>query len=129
MAEIVPRWEWRGFASRFPRADAAFEAMTPHAVEESDELYLLAPGGDNVKIRADLVDVKVLRETDDDGLQRFEPILKAAFPLDDKAASTVFTSLRQQPVTDPVHPTDGLTLDALLAEAEGGSSGGTRVVR
>ena len=32
------------------------------------------------------MDVKVLRETDASGLQRWEPILKAPFPLDDEAA-------------------------------------------
>ena len=106
MAEIVPRWEWRTFARDVPRADAAFDAMTPDSVEESDELYLLAPGGDNVKVRDGLMDIKVLRETDAAGLQRWEPILKAPFPLDAEAARTVFQGLRR-PL--PAIPPDGLT--------------------
>ena len=95
MAEIVPRWEWRTFASRVPRADAKFDAMVPDSVEESDEYYLVAPEGDNVKVRDQLMDIKVLRETDAAGLQRFEPILKAPFPIDADAARTVFQALRQ----------------------------------
>ena len=41
MGEIVPRWEWRTFASDVPTADAVFAALEP-AVEESEELYLLS---------------------------------------------------------------------------------------
>ena len=81
MGEIVPRWEWRTFARSVPTADAVFETKVP-AVEESDELYLLVRDGDNVKVRDGLMDIKVLRETDARGLQRWEPILKASFPLD-----------------------------------------------
>ena len=50
MGEIVPRWEWRTFARSVPTADAVFETLVPK-VEESEELYLLAPDGDNVKVR------------------------------------------------------------------------------
>ena len=77
----VWRHGWRTFA-RSVRADAVFDALVATPVDESDEVYLLAPGGDNVKVRHGLVDVKVLRETDATGLQRWEPILKAPFPLD-----------------------------------------------
>ena len=63
MGVIVPRWEWRTFAGSVPSADAVFETTEP-AVEESEELYLLTPDGDNVKVRDGLMDIKVLRETD-----------------------------------------------------------------
>jgi len=126
MAEIVPRWEWRTFAHRVLRADAAFNAMAPASVEESDELYLLAPGGDNVKVRDGLMDIKVLRETDAAGLQRWEPILKVPFPLDAGAAQTVFQGLRR-PL--PPIPPNGLTFDAVEAAAEAGATGGLRAVR
>ena len=125
MAEIVSRWEWRTFARSVPRADADFDAMTPASVQESDELYLLAPGGDNVKVRDELMDIKVLRETDAAGLQRFEPILKASFPLDAEAARVAFHGLRR-PL--PTIPPDGLTLDALLAAAGPEATGGPRAV-
>lgn len=125
MAEIVPRWEWRTFASRVPLADAAFDAMTPASLEESDELYLLAPGGDNVKVRDGLLDVKVLRETDAAGLQRWEPILKAPFPLAADVTPTVFRGLRS-PLPEPVP--DGLTLEELLVAARAGTGGGPLAV-
>ena len=48
---------------------------------ESDERYLLAGDDRNVKIRDDLLDVKVLREVDAKGLERWEPVMKADFPL------------------------------------------------
>ena len=54
---VVPRWEWRTFARRATSADAGFDAMVPWSLEESDEIYLLASGGDNVKVRDELVDV------------------------------------------------------------------------
>ena len=124
MAPIVPRWEWRTFA-RSVRADAVFDALVATTVDESDEVYLLAAGGDNVKVRHGLVDVKVLRETDAAGLQRWEPILKAPFPLDAGTARTVLQGLRRPP---PALPTDGLSLDDLVAAAGVGEPGGVRVV-
>ena len=124
MAQIVARWEWRTFA-RSVRADAVFDALAATTVDESDEVYLLAPGGDNVKVRHGLVDVKVLRETDAAGLQRWEPILKAPFPLDAGTARTVLQSLRGPP---PSLPTDGLSLDDVVAAAGVGEPGDLRVV-
>lgn len=78
---MATRWEWRTFGSRFGRADAAFAAMTPTGVQESDEVYLLGAGRDVVKVRADLMDVKTLREVDEHGFERWEPVMKAAFPM------------------------------------------------
>ena len=124
MGEIVPRWEWRTFASDVPTADAVFAALEP-AVEESEELYLLSSGGDNVKIRAGLMDVKVLRETDASGLQRWEPILKATFPLDAEAARVAFRSLDRPP---PDVPPEGLDLEAALTAAGVGTPGGPRAL-
>ena len=39
-------------------------ALTPASVEDSDDVYLLTRDGDNVKIRDQLVDIKILREID-----------------------------------------------------------------
>jgi exopolyphosphatase/guanosine-5'-triphosphate,3'-diphosphate pyrophosphatase len=75
------RWEWRTFGPGFGRAEAAFASLTPTAVQESDEVYLLGPGKDVVKVRADLMDIKTLREVDEHGFERWEPVLKAGFPM------------------------------------------------
>ncbi len=40
MSVIIPRWEFRTFGTRFGAAEEAFAAMTPGAVQETDELYL-----------------------------------------------------------------------------------------
>ncbi len=85
MTVIIPRWEWRTFGQHFGAAEAAFAALTPSPVHESDELYLLPPdagaAADSVKIRDDLMDVKTLREVAASGLERWEPVLKVGFPL------------------------------------------------
>jgi exopolyphosphatase / guanosine-5'-triphosphate,3'-diphosphate pyrophosphatase len=95
---IVPRWEFRTFGARFGAAEAAFAAMTPGAVQESDELYLLVDDGlattDVVKVRFDLMDVKTLREVNPDGLERWEPVAKVAFPLAAPGLAIVTQALR-----------------------------------
>jgi hypothetical protein len=52
------------------------------ASRESDEIYVLDPRGtQNVKIRDGALDVKRLRQIDADGLELWEPVFKARFPL------------------------------------------------
>ena len=75
---IIPRWEWRTFGDALGVADSRFDALTPGEVRESDEVYLLSALTDaSVKLRDGLIDVKVLREVSADGLERWEPVLKA----------------------------------------------------
>ena len=104
VSEIVPRWEWRTFGARFGAADAVLGGLTPTGVEEGDELYFLSENGDNVKVRADIIDIKVLREVDRHRLEQWEPVLKAGFPLDAAAVAAVFEALHQ--------PMPGLSRDA-----------------
>jgi exopolyphosphatase/guanosine-5'-triphosphate,3'-diphosphate pyrophosphatase len=114
---IVPRWEFRTFGQHFGAAEAAFGAMTPGAVQESDEVYLLVDDGqpttDVVKIRFDLMDVKTLREVNPDGLERWEPVAKVAFPLAPADLAIVSQALRL-----PSTPSDdaAASLDGFLAE-------------
>ncbi len=81
MAEIVPRWEWRSFGRRFGEAEAKLAKITPSGVQDSDEIYLLSRAGGNVKVRDALMDIKVRREVNTDGLEQWTPVMKAAFPL------------------------------------------------
>jgi exopolyphosphatase / guanosine-5'-triphosphate,3'-diphosphate pyrophosphatase len=75
---IIPRWEWRTFGDALGAADSRFDALTPGEVRETDEVYLLSALTDaSVKLRDGLIDVKVLREVSADGLERWEPVLKA----------------------------------------------------
>ena len=79
---IVPRWEWRTFGERFDVAEDELGALAPDRIEQSDELYLLSlDGTDTVKVRGGLLDIKHLEEVSDEGLERWMPVMKAAFPL------------------------------------------------
>ena len=93
MAEIKPRWEWRSFGLRFGVAEARLAKLAPLGVQESDELYLLAAAGDNVKVRDSLMDIKVLRAVNEDGLEQWTPVMKAGFPLPAAEAAKVLESL------------------------------------
>ena len=95
MSVIVPRWEWRTFGASFGAVDAMLAGLTPTGTEESDELYLLSEDGDNVKVRAELMDIKVLRDVDRHGLQRWTPALKASFPLTAAEVAAAFEALRR----------------------------------
>jgi len=113
MATIVPRWEWRTFGSAFGVAETRFAELTPGAVQESDELYFLGGAGPNAKVRDDLMDIKVLREVDASGLERWEPVMKQAFPLPAADAAKVFALLR---VSTPRLARDAFTLDQFIGE-------------
>ena len=97
MAVIVPRWEWRWFGPRLGPAESKLAAMTPVGVQESDETYLLSGAGDNVKVRDALMDIKVLREVDRNGLEQWTPVMKAGFPLPASEVAKVFEALRLEP--------------------------------
>ena len=109
----MSRWEWRTFGRSFGAADAAFAALEPTGVQESDELYLLATDGDTVKVRDDLMDIKVLREVNDDGLERWEPVLKASFPMSAEDVAIVLASLR---IRSAAAIPDRTTFERFLAE-------------
>ena len=109
---IIPRWEWRVFGQGFVAAENILAGSTPGPAEESDELYLLFPAAAIVKIRYDLLDIKLLREIDPDGLERWEPVAKLGFPLPAAEVSTVFDTLCAAP---PSLSRDAYTLDQFLA--------------
>ncbi|KAF0103677.1 MAG: hypothetical protein FD187_945 [bacterium] len=113
MAEITPRWEWRSFGLRFGAAEARLARLTPGSVQESDEIYLLSAAGENVKVRDGLMDIKVLREVNADGLEQWTPIMKAGFPLQATDVAKVFEALRL-PIPAPAPA--GYTLDAFIAQ-------------
>jgi exopolyphosphatase / guanosine-5'-triphosphate,3'-diphosphate pyrophosphatase len=95
---IVPRWEWRTFGSHFGSAEVRFAALTPGAIQESDEVYFLsgAEGTSGiVKVRNDLMDVKVLKDVNPDGLEQWMPVMKASFPLSAFDVAKVLEALRQ----------------------------------
>jgi len=113
MAEITPRWEWRTFGTRFKRAEAAFAAMDTKGVQETDEIYLLTEKGSNVKVRAGLLDIKVLQQVNDAGLEQWIPVMKEGFPASAAVVREVFAAMQ---VTPPDLTRDTYTFDQFLAE-------------
>jgi exopolyphosphatase/guanosine-5'-triphosphate,3'-diphosphate pyrophosphatase len=69
-----------------------------------------------VKIRDDLMDVKILREVSAEGLERWEPVLKASFPM---SADDVSTVLKALDMTAPQLTRESWTLDQFLADFGG----------
>jgi exopolyphosphatase/guanosine-5'-triphosphate,3'-diphosphate pyrophosphatase len=111
---IVPRWEWRTFGQRFGEADTRFGALVPERAEESDEIYLLSAGSDaSVKVREGLMDVKELQAVNEDGLEQWKPVLKAAFPL---PASDVARVTQALAVTVPALARAEYGLEDLIEE-------------
>jgi exopolyphosphatase / guanosine-5'-triphosphate,3'-diphosphate pyrophosphatase len=111
---IVPRWEWRTFAEPFGAADARFDALTPERERTSDETYVVTRASEaSVKVRDALVDVKLLEKVGPDGLQRWRPVLKAAFPL---SAGDVAVLLRALAIDAPPLPRHDYTREQLVEE-------------
>jgi exopolyphosphatase/guanosine-5'-triphosphate,3'-diphosphate pyrophosphatase len=110
---IVPRWEWRWFGHRFGPAEARLAGLPPGAVQESSETYLLSGAGDNVKVRDALMDIKVLREVNQDGLEQWTPVMKAGFPLPAAEVTRVFEALRLDP---PPLPRASYDLEQFIEE-------------
>jgi exopolyphosphatase/guanosine-5'-triphosphate,3'-diphosphate pyrophosphatase len=114
MTEIIPRWEWRTFADDLGEAEAAIRQHPEGPTRESDEIYILSEAGiDNTKIRADLMDVKTLREVNADRLELWMPTMKAAFPIGHDSIREVFACFR---VTVPELERESYTLDEYLSE-------------
>lgn len=94
MPVIIPRWEWRSFGERFGEAESAVAGRPPDQVIETDEVYLLSDtGGDVVKVRHELMDIKRLHQVDDDGLEQWSPVMKAPLPLSAGEFTAVATAL------------------------------------
>ena len=124
MNTIIPRWEWRTFGTAFGAADAKFAALATEKIQESDEIYLLSPLTDaNVKIRAELMDLKTLEQVSAAGLEQWRPVMKASFPLGQADVGTVCTALGVPPPAGR----EAFSLDQLLTEL-GAPGRGVRTV-
>ena len=125
MEKIVPRWEWRTFGDHFGDADAKYAALTASDVQESDELYFLSSENDeNVKVRFDLMDIKTLKQVNEDGLEQWKPVMKASFPLPAAEVKKVLEALAM-PV--PSLARDTFTLEQFVTEL--GEPSGLRAVK
>jgi exopolyphosphatase/guanosine-5'-triphosphate,3'-diphosphate pyrophosphatase len=108
------RWEWRAFGKSFGDAEDRLGANPVERVDESDEVYLLSRTSDaSVKVRAGLMDVKLLQSVNEEGLEQWKPVIKASFPLPAAEVGAVFDALgTAAPATKRIE----YTLDKLLDE-------------
>jgi len=96
MPEIIPRYEFRIWAESLAPLHARLDALGQAREARSAETYLISKVTErcNAKIRAELMDIKVL-VAEDRGLEQWKPILKAGFPLSQlDIANQVFPSLQ-----------------------------------
>jgi len=78
------RWEWRVFVPSVAEYVPSLTMPLNIVPRESDELYILnlsSPGLENVKIRNGVLDIKRIRNVNPDGLEKWEPVFKVAFPV------------------------------------------------
>ena len=82
MSAIIPRWEWRTFGSRIRcrRGGLRRDGVRPASRRATSSTWSAAMATPS-KCASSLMDIKILMETDAAGLQRWEPSLKAEFPL------------------------------------------------
>ena len=95
MAEIIPRWEWRTFGKDvFGESEDLIRGKCEAQVRRSGEVYILSRQSmNNTKVRDDLMDIKTLKAVNEDGLEQWNPILKAAFPLGPDVLTGIFAAL------------------------------------
>lgn len=75
------RWEWRTF-SRDQDFRETFADYEPQRRKESEELYLVFSGAVcNAKLRENTLDIKVLEQVNDDGLEQWSVAMKAELPI------------------------------------------------
>lgn len=90
--KIIPRWEWRTFAASLDALERAIGPLADVAPRDSSEIYVLSlHGPQNAKLRDDLIDIKRLQQVDDDGLELWEPVFKARFPLSRSDIAAAFS--------------------------------------
>jgi hypothetical protein len=82
MSEIKPRYEFRIWRESLAPLGAKLDSMAQASTKSSNETYLISAATErcNAKIRADLMDIKLLI-AEDRRLEQWNPTLKAGFPL------------------------------------------------
>jgi hypothetical protein len=82
MSPVTPRHEFRAFGPNFGLVESRMRSLSPPPeIRESAEIYLLstADGRHNIKVRDNLLDVKVLLGTRQ-RLEQWTPTIKLALP-------------------------------------------------
>jgi len=114
---VIPRWEWRTFGSEFPKAEKFLSSLPYNTIKESDEIYILSKNSnENCKIRNSLMDIKIIEQTNPDGLELWKPVLKASFPLSFEIVRLVLRTLHvRKPLAMRDHYTHHQFLNEIVA--------------
>ena len=115
MPEIKPRYEFRIWSESLTPLQKKLEAMAQPRETKSQETYLISAVTEkcNAKIRAELMDIKVLI-AEDRGLEQWKPIMKSGFPLESAViAEEVFPSLM---LPAPTLPNSQYSMDEFFAQ-------------
>ena len=120
MTAIVPRWEWRAFGDGLDEAAELSPRSKRRAPRRATSSISCPTAGDeSVKIRAGLLDLKLLVRRDEQGLELWFPELKATFPISAADLEKVLAALGAPiPLTRAAY-----TLPELLDEVIGPAPG------
>ncbi len=89
--EIIPRWEWRTFGKEFGAAEERIKSHEMGNFKKSSEKYILSKrSNENCKIRDDLMDIKSLRQVNEDKLEQWYPTMKESFPMAKETIEVLF---------------------------------------
>ena len=115
METIIPRWEWRTFGKEFGEAEGRIKSHPEGNFKSSREKYILSRNSnENCKIRDDLMDIKSLRQVNEDKLEQWYPTMKESFPMTKQTIEVLFRDFFKVPV--PEFKRDSYTYDQYLEE-------------
>lgn len=104
MEKIIPRWEWRTFGEGFGEAEERIKAYPLGNFKKSREKYILSKNSnENCKIRDDLMDIKSLKQINEDKLEQWYPTMKETFPMDKAKIEELFRDYFKAPVPEFKH--------------------------
>lgn len=97
---IVSRWEWRIFGKDFASAESAIKKYPLGNIKKSEEFYILSRlKNDNIKIREDVVEVKVLQAINEHGLEQWSPAARQRLPISAASLPELFKHIGSIPIT------------------------------
>ena len=119
MNKIIPRWEYRIFTEDLGKIEGNVRAHECTRVLDTAEDYIICrSSGNNVKIRDGLLDIKQLKNVNDDTLEQWLPVLKVGFPCPADDVGKVFSAFG---LTRPGMARGEYTYDEFITEVVGGA--------
>ena len=93
METVIPRWEWRTFGESFGEAEGRIRSSGEPTNRSRSETYILSfDSPNNTRIHDGLMAIKRLIDVDANSLEKWNPVLKAGFPLGAADLARVFAA-------------------------------------